>query len=77
MTNASQIPDDIKDYAGALGALEGKTGDEYLERYYRDIRINIAMRGGVTAVREEASKMTPPTPEPVAEKPTVAEETAQ
>lgn len=48
------MPADIVEMVDLLASIEGKTGDEYAARWWVDVRAQVAMRGGIEAVRQQA-----------------------
>lgn len=61
------IPDDIQRAIAALAAINQMPEDAYCNRWWADVRRDVAMRGGIEAVESEAAAMTTTTTEEPAE----------
>ena len=52
----TQIPADIVEMIDLLASIEGRTGNEYANRWWADVRNQVTMRGGIEAVRVQAQE---------------------
>ena len=49
----TKIPADIVEMVDLLASIEGRTGNEYANRWWADLRTATAMRGGIEAMEAE------------------------